>query len=400
MYIVLQTIFWTLFLLVLYTYIGYGLLLHVLVGFKKGDQSIKSSIAGDENLPMVAFIIAAYNEEDVIERKIRNTMDLNYPRDQMKIIVVADGSTDTTTELIQKHPGIIISYDPDRGGKASALNKGVSLAGNASILIFSDANTLVNPDAVRLLVRHYADSRVGAVSGEKKVVSGGLGMVQADGESMYWKYESHLKKLDSDFNTMVGAAGELLSVRRELYIGIPQNIILDDFYISINICIQGYLVKYEPGAVALEQASTSISEEKKRKIRISAGAFQAIGCFMNLLNPFSNPRLSFQYISHRVMRWVICPLALPFILIINGMIVYFTVNHTLYEYLFCGQIILYVFALVGYLINHFNLSSRRIFNVPYYFLFMNYSVWLGFFRFINNSQSVIWDKSDRRPFVE
>jgi biofilm PGA synthesis N-glycosyltransferase PgaC len=388
----LQIAFWVLLALVCYTYLGYGMLLYLILRLRKKKR--RREFSGEK--PSLAFIIPAYNEEDFIARKIANTLSLDYPRDRLRVILVADGSNDATASIAAGTEGIFISDDVERKGKAAALNRGVALSGDVDILVFSDANTLVNRDALNLLVRHYADPEVGAVSGEKKVMSGGTGLVQAEGESIYWWYESLLKKLDSDFHTVVGAAGELLSMRRELFSPLPEHIILDDFYLSLKVCTSGKVVRYEPAAVALESPSLTIGDERKRKTRISAGAFQAMSLFSGLLIPYPYPLLSFQYVSHRVMRWVVCPLALPLLLMVNILIcaapgpipgIYFAAGWA--QALFCGM------ALTGWAMAGLKLPRLKFFYIPYYFFFMNYSVWTGFFKYINNSQSVRWEKAGR-----
>jgi cellulose synthase/poly-beta-1,6-N-acetylglucosamine synthase-like glycosyltransferase len=246
------------------------------------------------------------------------------------------------------------------------------------------------------MLRHYADPRVGAVSGEKKVMSGEGGMVQAEGESIYWRYESLLKKWDSQYYTVVGAAGELFSLRRSLYTSIPESTILDDFFLSLKVCEQGFVVMYEPEAVAMESASSSIKDEKKRKARISAGAFQAIGQFTRLLIPYPDPRLTFQYVSHRLMRWVVCPFALPVVLLLNFYLVATgTGDRMLYGTLLVGQCLFYLMAVVGWLMSVRQKYRIKIFYIPFYFLFMNYSVWIGLYRYLTHSQSSVWDKAKR-----
>ena len=393
---ILEILFWALLALIFYAYIGYGILLYLLIKLGLGRRQQKTGAGSESELPSVVFIIAAYNEQDVIGGKIRNTAALEYPSDRFRICVIADGSDDDTVKIAQGFPGIQVLHVPERKGKAAAMNRSLKYAADADVLVFSDANTLLDSGALKKMLRHYADPRVGAVSGEKKVMSGEGGMVQAEGESIYWRYESLLKKWDSQYYTVVGAAGELFSLRRSLYTSIPESAILDDFFLSLKVCEQGFVVMYEPEAVAMESASSSIKDEKKRKARISAGAFQAIGQFTRLLIPYPDPRLTFQYVSHRLMRWVVCPFALPVVLLLNFYLVATgTGDRMLYGTLLVGQCLFYLMAVVGWLMSVRQKYRIKIFYIPFYFLFMNYSVWIGLYRYLTHSQSSVWDKAKR-----
>jgi len=368
------------------------MLINFLQFFKKRSKDYL--IETDAALPAITLIIAAYNEEDVLTEKLDNSLKLDYPSEKLQIIVITDGSTDNTTAIVYKYPSIVHLHLPERKGKVAAINRAVEHSGNVEILVFSDANTLLNKEALKRMVVYYNNPLVGGVSGEKKVeqISGS----KVKGEHLYWRYESALKKLDSDFHTVVGAAGELFSIRKKLYPEVPEQIILDDFYISLKICEKNYLIKYEPEAYALEKPSFSMKEERKRKVRISAGAFQAMTCFTGLMNPFKFGKLSFQYLSRRVFRWVICPIALPLILISNIILVILEVDPIiLYQISLYIQIIFYVLAIIGWFLRDKPMGRGKLLHLPYYFTFMNMSVWSGFFRFINGSQSAIWEKAKR-----
>ncbi len=389
--LLIKILFWILIATVLYTYIGYGILLWVLMKLRKQSDAV-GGFRKDEDLPKVAHIIAAYNEEDFIEKKIANALAIDYPRHLSRIIIVADGSSDRTTELVTKYGEVELLYEPTRKGKVAAMNRAVELTKDVDILIFSDANTLLNKESFRYIIDHYRDPRVGGVSGEKKVISDG--QVPGQGEGLYWKYESVLKKLDSDYYSVVGAAGELFSVRRELFEKVPENIVLDDFYISLNICRRGLMVRYEPRAYAMETPSFSLKDEKKRKVRISAGAFQSMVIMKDLLDITRYGKLAFQYVSHRVLRWAVCPFALPIILLLNITIV-MVQGGTLYAVLLAAQVLFYSLALLGWMFSESPGGRFKIFYVPYYFVFMNVSVWGGLVRYLNGAQSAMWEKARR-----
>lgn len=390
---ILIIIFWFLLAVVFYTYAGYGIMIWLWLKVQKilGKNKIKDSTAFPHL--SVAMIIPAYNEQGVIEQKINNSLALQYPPELFRIVVISDGSVDGTPDLVRKFSNVHLLHEDQRRGKAAAMNRAAAFCRDSDILVFTDANTMINNDALMLIVRHYENGLVGGVSGEKKVltVEG-----QAEGESAYWKYESFLKKLDAEFYTIVGAAGELLSVRSRLYRDLEADTILDDFVLSLDVCKQGYVISYEPGAVASELPSANLEEEEKRKKRIGAGAFQGMKRMASLLNIFRWGKLSFQYISRRVLRWAVCPPALPLIFFLNILIVSQTIApQGLYVVLLWGQMVFYFFAFLGWLITRYKLRKVSLFFVPWYFVFINLTIWVGLYRYLTGRQSVLWEKSER-----
>ncbi len=236
-------------------------------------------------MPEISLVVTAYNEESIIKEKILNTLSLDYPEDKLKIIFITDGSTDSTPYIIGSYPRITLLHHSERKGKLAAMNRVIEHI-NTEYVIFSDANTLLNPDCIKKIVPHYANALTGGVSGEKKVSSSNNAV---SGEGIYWKYESFLKKLDSELYTTVGAAGELFSIRTSLYTPLPENTIIEDFVQSLLLCMKGYKVKYEPLAFSQEKASLTITDEMERKIRISAGAFRAMGLLKSCSIPSGAP---------------------------------------------------------------------------------------------------------------
>src|ERR1700744_294041 len=236
---------------------------------------------------------------------------------------------------------------------------------DTEIVVFTDANTFLNVDAIINICRHYADPTVGSVAGEKRVQMDENADASAAGEGFYWKYESTLKKWDSELYSVVGAAGELFSVRRSLYKDVPADTVLDDFMISMLIAAKGYRIVYEPEAYALETASENVTEELKRKIRISAGGIQSILRLKALFNPFKHPVLSFQYISHRVLRWTVT----PFLLIttfITSVLIALRPGETIFKALLVGQLLFYGLAVAGMIMEKPRIRSQ-VWVVPYYF---------------------------------
>lgn len=389
----LKILFWLSLFIVFYSYLLYGVLIAMLLYFRKKKRSAEAA-SSPPLLPHVSLIIAAYNEEKTIQGKISNTLALDYPSEKLTIIFVTDGSTDNTNAILAGYPVIKTLYAPERKGKVAAINRAMQFV-STPITVFCDANTQLNTLCIREIVKHYARADVGAVAGEKKVIDPSIDAnVAGAGEGLYWKYESFLKRLDSQFYTVVGAAGELFSIRTELFEEVPENVLLDDFIISLKIAQQGYRVVYEPAAYAVEEPSVNMQEERKRKIRIGAGGFQSIVMLKGLLNIFKYPKLSFQYISHRVLRWAVCPFLLPLLLILNCWI-YYSTGQALYGILLVGQILFYCCAFIGYLLALSNKKSK-IFYVPYYFVFINISLYLGLGRYFRKRQSVLWEKAARK----
>jgi biofilm PGA synthesis N-glycosyltransferase PgaC len=386
-----ETIFFISCFLIFYNYAGYALIARALNAVKKITKGPAKKTA--DFYPTVSFIVAAFNEEDFIAQKAVNSLQQEYPGDKIEYIFITDGSTDRTADIISAgYPSIRLLHEDERKGKSAAVNRAV-LQARHDILIFSDANTHLNQQAVKNIARHYIDEKVGGVSGEKKVIpaTGNRDEVGA-GEGFYWKYESFLKKVDSEFYSVVGAAGELFSLRKNLYEPIPDKVILDDFIISLRAAGKGYRILYEPAAYAMESPSFSVAEEHKRKIRISAGGFQSIGMLWPLLLFWRQPALSFLYISHRVLRWTLSPLCFILAFLSNGVLVF--LPGVFFKVFFAAQALFYVLAIAG----KFAQPGSRLYKVlrlPYYFVFMNISVIQGFFRFLKGRQAATWEKARR-----
>ena len=390
----MQLIFWLSLFIVFYTFLGYGIFLYLLVRLRrlmKGRRPIPS--VSDTGLPSCTLVIAAYNEEAYIREKISNTLQLKYPEGKLQLLFETDGSNDRTPDIIAEYPQIKLLHKPERNGKIAAVHRAVEQI-DSEVIVFTDANTFLNKEALINICRHYSDPKVGAVAGEKRVHADEEADASAAGEGFYWKYESTLKKWDSELYSVVGAAGELFSVRKELYKPVSKDAILDDFMISMLIAKQGYRIIYEPDSYATETASADVSEELKRKVRIAAGGIQSIIWLKSLLNIFRYGTLSFQYISHRVLRWTVTPFLLILALILNFLIVIDSQN-LLYILLLAGQILFYFLAFIGYLFEKKQLRIKILF-IPYYFCVMNYAVLAGLIRYFRKQQSSAWEKAKRK----
>ena len=266
-------VFWACALLVVYTYVGYGALLAVLVKLREAVCPAAKHAAPAE-APEVTLLIAAYNEQEIVAAKMENCRALVYPEGRLHIAWVTDGSTDRTPELLAAYPGVTVLHDARRGGKTAALNRALEHI-HTPIVVFTDANTMLNPEAVTEIVRRFDDPQVGCVAGEKRVAAA-EGSGAAATEGVYWKYESKLKEWDCRLHSAVGAAGELFAVRRDLWRTMPEDTLLDDFVCSMLIAADGYRIAYCKEACALETPSADMGEEGKRKRRIAAGGLQSV----------------------------------------------------------------------------------------------------------------------------
>ena len=391
----LEIVFWSLLFIIFYAYVGYGILLYVIIKIRRmlGIGKKQEPLADYE--PEVTLFIAAYNEKDFIAGKIKNSLLLDYPKEKLRMVWVTDGSDDGTPDELTKYPGVTVHHLPERSGKIGAMNRGMKFV-KTPIVVFCDANTMLGNESIRRIVKLFSDPKVGCVSGEKRIISKDKDAAAGAGEGIYWKYESTLKKWDAELYSVVGAAGELFAIRTELYQEVERDTLLDDFIISLRVAQSGYTIQYDPEAYAIETASANVKEELKRKIRISAGGIQSVIRLSSLLNIFKYGTLSFQYISHRVLRWTLAPLAL-LLMIPAGL--FLALNEGIlgfgfYSTMFWLQILFYISALLGWYLENRSIKVKILF-VPYYFFIMNLSVFLGFRRYIKGSQSVNWERAKR-----
>lgn len=386
----MELAFWLLIGLVVYTYVGYGFVLYFIIKIRRalGINTIET----DESFePEVTLVVPCFNEEDFILEKAKNSLELDYPKEKLRIIFITDGSSDNTVELLNTVEGIEVLHEDRRAGKSAAENRAMTFV-KSPIVVFCDANTILNAACIKELVKHYANPKVGGVSGEKRVMIKDSDNASAAGEGIYWKYESTLKKWDYELYTIVGAAGELVSFRTDLMTDLEEDTILDDFMQSLRICKQGYRFAYEPNAYAMETSSENVKEELKRKVRIAAGGWQSMSRLKSLLNPFSGIVLFFQYVSHRVLRWSISALALPVIFVLNVLL--YLEGSDIYTYLLLAEVVFYGLALLGWVLENRQIRVKILF-IPYYFLIMNYAVFAGFLRWLKGSQKSTWERAKR-----
>jgi cellulose synthase/poly-beta-1,6-N-acetylglucosamine synthase-like glycosyltransferase len=385
--------FWISFFIIFYTFFGYGILLYLLVRIKR---LFKKSYVFSQlyDLPTVTVIVAAFNEEYLIEEKIKNCLELNYPKSKVQFIFITDGSSDRTPELVGKYPEIQLLHENQRLGKMAAIKRAMPYV-SGYVTVFTDANTFLNKDALIQLLKHYQNPKIGAVAGEKKIMVSQSADASSAGEGFYWKYESALKKWDYELYSNVGAAGELFSIRTDLYEPVETDTIIDDHMIAMRIAEKGYIIAYEPNAYALETASADSSEELKRKIRIAAGGIQSFYRLKKAANPFNNPVLTFQYFSHRLLRWVLTPWLMMVLFFLNIMIVIRYPESGFYVITLFLQLSFYLAALLGWFLESKKIRLKAAF-IPFYFSMMNYAVIAGTFRYYKGSQSAAWEKSKRK----
>ena len=390
----IKIIFWICAFIVFYTYIGYGMLLWLLIRLKRifHNKTEEPVLPVDSELPTVTFLVCAYNEQDVVDMKMHNILELDYPKDKLQIMWVTDGSSDNTNKLLEQYPEADVIFTPERKGKAAALNHGLSMV-KSDITVMTDANTLVNKEAIREIVRCMQDPKVACVAGEKRVIARHAKQAAAEGEGLYWKYESTLKRWDSELYSAMGAAGELNAIRTALFEPIAEDALLDDFVMSMRMVDKGYRIAYTSKAFAQEYGSANLYEEAKRKRRISAGGLQSCWWLRKMMNPFRNFTVAFQFVSHRVLRWSITPFTLLALIPLNVILV-FMKGGTVYILLWLLQLLFYLAAFWGYLLEQYGKRNKFLY-IPYYFLFMNMNVFQGISYLRSHKNGGTWEKAKR-----
>jgi poly-beta-1,6-N-acetyl-D-glucosamine synthase len=372
-------------LLFVYNYFIYPLFI-ILLSKIKSDPHFEN-ITDFDVMPKVSFIIAAFNEEKVIEQKIKNTLSLNYPKDKLQIIIVSDGSDDRTPEIVRKYSseGILGLHESPRNGKSAALNRGVECA-EGEILVFSDANNDFSENSIIELVKHFSDSAIGAVTGAKHIYESN-DRQSAAGDGLYWKYESKIKQAESYLGSITGAEGEILALRKSLFRPIDKDKINDDAAITFDMIRSGHRIIYESEAKAYEEASRDLVDDFNVKVRMTAGAFQTLSFEKNILFPPTS-WFSFTFISHKVLRWLA-----PHFMLIIFLLPVFVLHRIDMLILFCLQLGFYAISLYGWLNRKSRLPS--LIYIPMYFTSMNMALFYGFLRHIRKNTDSIWKKAER-----
>jgi biofilm PGA synthesis N-glycosyltransferase PgaC len=370
----LQVLLWLAVGTMFYTFLGYPVLIGLLARYAR--RPVRQVAI----TPRVTLLIPAYNEAAVVARKIENSLALDYPPEQLEIAVVTDGSNDGTVDIVAGYAdqGVHLYHQPQRQGKMAAVNRVMPLVGG-EIVVLSDANAMIGGEALRSLVRNFADPSVGGVAGEKQVLGGG--------EGLYWRYESFLKRCDSALSSVMGAAGELFAIRRSLFEPPPPDALIDDFVMSLRLVEAGWRVMYEAEAIATEEPSPTLAGEWRRRVRIAAGGFQSIRWLPGLLSP-ARGWVAWQYFSHRVLRWAATPFLLPAVYGLNLLLL----GLPFYRLIFLAQTTLYAAALLGYVLARRGIQ-RGPFHAAFYFCFTNVAALAGFWRYVTGTQPVTWAKA-------
>lgn len=377
-------LFWLSFLSISYTYIGYYFMLKTIVKYKKSQRRFD-----DTYQPSFSMIVAAFNEEKVIEQKIENFLNLRYSKEKMELIIGSDGSTDRTNEILDNLDSIIIKVKlyTHRRGKASVLNDLVKLA-SGDILVFSDANTMYERSAVKRLVRHFVEPQVGGVCG-RLILDSADKNIGGKGEILYWDYENELKRLESRIRTIFGANGAIYAIHKNLYKSLPTDVvIMDDFLIALRIVESGYDVIFDEQAVGREAAALDEKGEFNRKIRIGAANFNSLRWIKPLLNP-KRGFISYGLWSHKILRWFV-PFFMLMLLISN----LFLFAYPLYIGSLIAQGMFYSCVLVGWILS---MLSRKVhvFSYFYYFFLVNLGLLIGFIKFLLGTQKPAWSRTER-----
>lgn len=388
--LIAKVAFWLSLGLVVYPYVIYPLVLFLTysvtqawrdlryLGSPRNRRTETPSLAA---LPGVSVIVPAHNEEKVLPSKIENLRDLDYPRDRMQVIFVSDGSEDGTNEILQalreeNYHCILLNQ---RRGKANALNHAVAQANN-EILIFCDAATLFEPDAVKKLVRHFSDPEVGAVCGAVRYQAGSDAQQT---EGAYWKYESALRMMEARLGAILNASGCIYALRRECFSPIPLSTILEDFVIPMRARRLGFSVLYDPEAVAIEFPASTVSGEFTRRVRLAVGSFRALGDLVRVPWRGFTP---FALISHKLLRWLV-----PFFAITLFVSNVFLMRSPSYRVALAAQVLFYCWAGLGFFFYQ-HMRRVRYGLVPYFLFAMHLAFIVGFFRCVMGADRAVWQK--------
>ncbi|MBO0700501.1 MAG: glycosyltransferase family 2 protein [Zavarzinella sp.] len=371
--------------LVWYVYIGYPALVWALARLF-GRPPVPPAVEAAD-LPSVTLLVVAHNEERDIGARIENALSLHYPRDRFEIVIASDGSTDATNDIVRRYAnrGVVLLAFPTNRGKAAVLNDAFRLV-KGDVVVLSDANTHMAADAIRHLGEWFADPDVGVVCGKLALVDSQSGK-NVDGA--YWKYENFLKKCESRLGALLGTNGAIYAIRRRLFPGATDGLVIDDFVIPMTARLRsGCRIQYDPRAVASEETPADLGSEFRRRCRIGAGGYQAIGRLWPLLNP-RHGWVAFTFLSHKVLRWL-C----PFFLVAGFGLNVALLDQSVFRGLFGLQVGFYGAAFAA----HFLPARPRFFRylkLTTMFVLMNAALFVGFFRWTLGRQGGTWQRTAR-----
>jgi len=386
--IVFSYIFWTAMGLVVYTQILYPMLILLAARSRNSGEDASAEPA---SWPMVSLIIPAYNEEAVLEEKLRNALALDYPAEKLEIVVASDASDDRTAEIAESYhsKGVQLLLFTERRGKASVLNDAITET-DAEILFLCDANVMFRPDALKRMVAHFQNDQVGAISGDVRLNSkySNFGI----GESLYYKIERKIHEGESRIGSMMGVDGGMYVIRRELFLPLDADTILDDFVTSMNVLQQGSRIFYEKNAIANENGTPTARQEYRRRIRLTAGAVQTV--WRRKYPSIFNPILFWQFVSHKLLRWLE-PIFLLVLLLSNSVLLSI---HPVYVGLFLIQVAFYGIACVA--VYSLRLRETKLGGIVFYFAMSHVAMAYGLWKGIFNTQRVTWNRTGRTAEIE
>jgi len=379
----MKLIFWTSLFLIVYAYIGYPVLLYIVHWFVKKDKPLNV----DSRYPKVSVLISAYNEEESIENKLINTLELDYPSDLLEVIAISDGSTDRTDSIIQKfaHRGVMLKHYEGRIGKTECLNRTIPTVSD-EIIIFSDANALYAKGAIKSLAGCFASNDIGFVTGHTRY-QGSSDSGSHASAGVYTRIESWTKKLESVVGTCVSADGAIFAIRKDLYKPL-QDYDINDFVIPLKIIAQGYRGILAQDAFCYENASRSSGGEFARQVRIANRTLRAIWNHRSLINPFNRSLVSFQLISHKLLKFFV-----PFVL----MVVFLSNVHLAFgtpDPLYIGTLLVQIFFYLVALINIPAvklLGMAKISEICRSFVMVNWAIVHGWIQFLRGKTYTTWN---------
>lgn len=376
----LQVLFWLSLFAIVWAYFGYFVLLLVLSLFR--PQKINKQ----DWSPDVSLVITAYNEEKRIRQKIDNTLALSYPKEKLEVIIVSDGCTDSTEQIVKSYQdqGVELLAIPTRHGKHYGQGRGVQIA-KSDIIILTDATTFLQGDAVEKIVRNFSDPEVGCVSGVDQLRSADS---SASGEGMYVRYEMKLRSLESKVGSLVGVSGCFFAVRKELCTNWIDDL-SSDFYLPSIAQMKGFRTVLEAEAIGYYEVMKSARQEFNRKVRTVVHGLEVLFKFSKVLNPFKYGMYSFQMLSHKLIRWLV-PISLVFLLILNVVLFDMAI---LYQVFLIAQLGFYILALSGLAIR--KLQDSTLFRVPSFFVLVNLSILMAWYKYLARQDYVLWESTRR-----
>ncbi len=378
----MEILFLTAIFIVLYSYAGYVMIIY-LISFFYSKQVKKGNIE-----PSVSLIIAAYNEEKDIEKKLINSFELDYPRNKLEIIVASDASSDLTDEIVKKYEHnehevkVVLHRVEGRLGKTAVQNSAVKIAGG-DIIVFSDTASMYDKGAVRFLAKNYSDPSVGAVSGMYKYVNPSGGSI-GFATMLFWNLENFIKTRQTRIQTITGCCGCIYSVRKDLYTELPANII-SDLVEPLSILKKGYRIVFEPDALAFEETTEKPQDEFNMRIRVIVRGMNGLIYMRSLLNPFKYPFVAFQLFSHKILRWFV-PVMCVVAFITN---LFLASSSSFYLIMLLTQCVFYCLALIGWFLEKRQIRNK-LFYLPLYFIIVNAASLISMFKVLRRENITIW----------